>query len=679
MGRLKGFFKGKLGINAFFKESIKNRVRISDFLNHGIRNKLIILFLIISLIPIFVLSYLEIRATQKMLKEDFVKSTKREIKQVDNQIEMYFKMIKTNCRLLAKNPAIRRADETVTNYIDKTDKKELRPTPLANGGIEAIIYQQLFNFIDSQPRSDSSFAFIATKEGGYIQSPTSRVKKNYDPRKMPYYKLAMENKGEVVRTDPYLSIRGIGGNYNTITMSKTIKSPTGEVVGVQGIDVNIEVLTNLMQDISVGKPGYVILTTADGTILGHPKKPNQLLFKDIKEVGVDRLNNIEDIKEDNFGAVMDGVNYYMYVYTSPKTEWKFISVIKKERLTKQLQETYKRIFWTVLISSLLIVIIAVILSHRFSRPIISAINFAQQIAKKNLAVKPLEINSKDEIGHLSIALNEMHDNIRDIIKEVVASTEYLSSHSEELSASAEEGSRTIEVAAGNLKEMSNNIEQVSAISQEVTGLAQEANSQTQVGNDNIKETITTIEDINSSVGKAVEVIEEFDTTSEEIGQIIEMINKIAEQTNLLALNAAIEAARAGEAGRGFAVVAEEIRDLAEETTKATDDINQLVDKTQTKSKNGLNVIKEVENEVEVGKEIVNQTDEVFNQIKAAIEDTSVQIEETSTSAQRLAESSEKITSSNEDISNISDEIKSSSEELAAMTHKLKNLVEEFTI
>src|SRR6056297_2882113 len=168
-------------------------------------------------------------------------------------------------------------------------------------------------------------------------------------------------------------------------------------------------------------------------------------------------------------------------------------------------------------------------------------------------------------------------------------------------------------------------------------------------------------------------------TSNQIGEIVGLINNIAEQTNLLALNAAIEAARAGEAGQGFAVVADEIRELAEETAKATNNISSLIKETQSQSKISLEAINEVADKTEEGQEIAQKTGEVFVEIEGSSEETAAHIEETAASTQNLAENSEEIMRASGDIKSMSDEVTHSSQELTHMAEKLQRLIEEFKI
>jgi len=326
------------------------------------------------------------------------------------------------------------------------------------------------------------------------------------------------------------------------------------------------------------------------------------------------------------------------------------------------------------------IIFSVVITKAITKPVINVMEFLKDMAQSGGDLtKRITVKSQDEVGRLGYWFNAFIDELHKIILKLRDDSEELSAYSEELSASSEEGSAGIESTRQLIEGMVANIQQISASAQEVTGYAQETSAQTDFGSRSIEKTIRSIQGINHAVERSVESIVNLEVNSQEIGEIVELITNIAEQTNLLALNAAIEAARAGEHGMGFSVVAEEIRALAEETSKATQDISTLVKKIQNQTTDSINTIKEVERKANEGESIAQKTGRAFEEIKGASEQTSVHIEDTAQSTQQLVEDTDLITNSAEDIERMSTELSVSSQELSSMAESLQSLIGKFKI
>ena len=268
-------------------------------------------------------------------------------------------------------------------------------------------------------------------------------------------------------------------------------------------------------------------------------------------------------------------------------------------------------------------LVATIISRSINSAVVAMLSMAEQIADNNLALGDLEIKSKDEIGKAGMALNQMKNNLRDLIRLIAGTAEHVASASEEISASATQQAtsaeiqkeQTTQVAAG-LQQMSVTVQQVSENSTAAADASRRAAEVARGGGVIVDETLSTMRTIADSVSGTAKKVEELGKSSDQIGRIVGVINDIADQTNLLALNAAIEAARAGEQGRGFAVVADEVRKLAERTTVATKEIAQMIRTVQQETKAAVAAMEQGTREVQEG---VNTTSRAGDSLKQIIQ------------------------------------------------------------
>jgi methyl-accepting chemotaxis protein len=214
------------------------------------------------------------------------------------------------------------------------------------------------------------------------------------------------------------------------------------------------------------------------------------------------------------------------------------------------------------------------------------------VAKGDLSVAAA-VQSRDELGAMALAVNEARDGLRDVVSHLTdssqalgRSTTRLTSTTERIGSSAQEAATQADAVAAAAGTVSTNVSTVAAGSDEmglsIREIAESANLAARVAS----EAVGVAEHTNATVTK-------LGASSAEIGNVVKAITAIAEQTNLLALNATIEAARAGESGKGFAVVASEVKDLAQETAKATEDISNRVEAIQADTANAVVAIGEI--------------------------------------------------------------------------------------
>ncbi|UQU64403.1 methyl-accepting chemotaxis protein [Couchioplanes caeruleus] len=236
--------------------------------------------------------------------------------------------------------------------------------------------------------------------------------------------------------------------------------------------------------------------------------------------------------------------------------------------------------------------IALIVARLVRRQLASVAHALGAVADGNLTV-PAEVRSRDELGLMAAAVNRARDGLRGTVAQLTGGAQELGASAQQLTGvtgrigeSAREAAAQAGLVAGAAGDVSASVQTVAAGSDEmgasIREIAQNANDAAQVA----AGAVGVAQNTNETVAK-------LGASSAEIGDVVKVITAIAEQTNLLALNATIEAARAGEAGKGFAVVASEVKDLAQETAKATEDISRRVETIQADTSSAVAAIGEI--------------------------------------------------------------------------------------
>lgn len=289
-----------------------------------------------------------------------------------------------------------------------------------------------------------------------------------------------------------------------------------------------------------------------------------------------------------------------------------------------------------------------------------------QVAKGELDVQPLKVRSKDELGQLAKAANDMVVHLRETLQQTATTSAQVAALSEELAASANQtaaSSRQVatavqevaggaadqlistEEAAKAMEEMAIGIGRIAETSSVVSEKSVETSTQAEQGNEAIRQVVTQMGYIQDSATTTADFVGRLGRRSEEIGAIVSMISDIATQTNLLALNASIEAARAGAGGRGFAVVANEVKKLSAQSSSSANEIAALIHEIQSETRHAVEAIQSVTREVTIGISVAETTSEKFGTILDSIQHINNEIQEVSAISEQMAASSEQITAS----------------------------------
>jgi len=276
---------------------------------------------------------------------------------------------------------------------------------------------------------------------------------------------------------------------------------------------------------------------------------------------------------------------------------------------------------TTLLGAILGGILSMLLARRIARGIDLVAARANAIASGDLTGAPLDIDPRDQVGRLAIAMQQMQSGLANIIGTVAhtagaltSSAASMSSASEQIHRRVDQQAQKTQQAATAMQEMSASIAEVSRHTQSAAETARSAASKAHEGGAIVKQMLGSMESIAAAVNETSSTVGLLGEDSRRISQIVTVIDEIARKTNLLALNAAIEAARAGEQGRGFAVVAGEVRHLAESTAQATGEISAMIKGVQDRTKSAIASMASGTATVEQGVVTTNQAGEALERI-----------------------------------------------------------------
>ncbi|MCG3089614.1 methyl-accepting chemotaxis protein [Sporosarcina cyprini] len=589
----------------------------------------------------------------------------------------------------ASSPIVEEMSYGITNYLLQYEK-----------GLDFLVNSAFFHNNESAEMERTFSQFLTSYHGAsavYFAStereltivPHSDLGDSFDPTTRSWYQEAAASPQTIHWSEPYLD--KASGDF-VITASKAVVIQD-KLVGVAALDIQLAAVQEELSSVDLGYGGYPVLYDQTGTAISHSTKAGENLMDlpDVralyeKEAGVTHFTDEKGVQQ---------INVYT---TMPVFGWK-VGAVYNESEVYGLATSLRNSMLIIAVITLAIILSALFFTvQQMTKPIGRLRKLMDTVAKGDLTVRS-ESKSKDEIGELSANFNTMIDEMNTIISvvrltagNVRSSSENLSAVAEETSASSAEVAHAVSEIAGGAAKSAEDSEMVAeraeGLGMQINEIIKKAEMMAQIAG----QTKTMNEDgqvqmmgLNNSFTSSAEqfraMVDGFNELNDRvaaIGGIMDTITGISTQTNLLALNASIEAARAGEHGKGFAVVAEEVRKLAEQSTRATDEVKNVIQALMDGSQNTSRQLEETISAFKLQGGVVQETELTFNHLSSLMETMQVSIQSVLNEIERVALLKNEVAQTIQTMAATAEETAAACEEVSASTDEQLRAIQTVT-
>ena len=665
-----------------------NRKRIADEIMARIGKSVILVFLIVAAAVICMAGWTIITSKEKELT--------LESQAASNQLNAFLDQYTRGAEQLAVHPDIKHIMNEIKsgNNISKAQKMD-------------AVLDYLVNIANTDTENVMAVWSSDLDSSSLIQSDGYISNDDWDITGRGWYGCITEKK--TVLTEPYIDS---STGKMILSAAAPVYDDTGAVLGAVGFDISLDHITKILQGYKVGRNGYLLLLSENGTFLYHPN--NDFIQKNINEVSISQnvVDAVSSKRNEFLKYKVEGTTKYGFLEMAGDTGYLVLSSMPMSEYYSMLIVMIIALIILFAIGALLIAFSIRKSAANVTKPILALNQTAQQLAAGNLDVE-LAITSNDEIGELGESIAQTVNRLKEYIAYIDETAEVLTqiadgklhitlkydyvgefekiknallnisrsmnqvmeginTSSERVSVGASELANASQMLAEGAELQAASVEELAATTNSVADHVEESRRDAEASAKETARVTTMIEQNQAKMTMMMDAMNEIHQTSQQVVGIIQTIEEIADQTNLLSLNASIEAARAGDAGKGFAVVADEIGKLALESAKAASSTRNLIEISMEEINKGNAIATDAMNAL---KDSVNAVDHVNEMIKNTAQNSAIQAE----SMEQLRVGIDEIARGIQDNSAASEETSATSEELASQANLLNTMVQRFEL